>query len=208
MAKPISKQGKVSLSYETALKNSDKALLSLDKASKHAKKLAKHKKRAIAAILDLEAALEDAKSCKCSQKKAKKKKNAKKSAKKIVKNGVIHGLKEVQTDEIFMATAADIDEPLLSITSIENTLSEPKNGQADELHLISGVGPKLEELLHGLGIFHFEQIANWTKAEIDWVDDYLQFSGRIERDNWVKQAQALAIGGRDEYVRVFGKEPR
>ncbi len=41
----------------------------------------------------------------------------------------------------------------------------------------------------------------------NWVDGYLNFKGRIERDDWVKQAEALARGGVDEYVRVFGKKP-
>jgi len=45
-------------------------------------------------------------------------------------------------------------------------------------------------------------------AERDWVDGYLSFKGRIERDDWVRQAKALAKGGVDEYVRVFGKKPR
>ena len=83
-----------------------------------------------------------------------------------------------------------------------------KPSKVDDLKLISGVGPKLEGVLHGLGIYKFEQIAKWKKAERDWVDGYLKFKGRIERDDWVKQAKALAKGGRDEYVRVFGKEPR
>lgn len=78
----------------------------------------------------------------------------------------------------------------------------------DDLKLISGVGPKLEGTLNGLGIYKFAQIAKWAKAEIDWVDDYLSFKGRIERDDWIKQAGALAKGGVDEYVRVFGKKPR
>ncbi|MCP5084451.1 MAG: NADH-quinone oxidoreductase subunit NuoE [Alphaproteobacteria bacterium] len=78
----------------------------------------------------------------------------------------------------------------------------------DDLKMISGVGPKLEGTLNGLGIYKFAQVAKWTKAEIDWVDDYLSFKGRIERDDWIKQAGALAKGGVDEYVRVFGKKPR
>ena len=83
-----------------------------------------------------------------------------------------------------------------------------KPAQPDDLKLISGVGPKLEGVLNGLGIFTFAQVASWKKAERDWVDGYLKFKGRIDRDDWVKQAKALAKGGRDEYVRVFGKEPR
>ncbi|MDD9909817.1 MAG: NADH-quinone oxidoreductase subunit E [Ahrensia sp.] len=83
-----------------------------------------------------------------------------------------------------------------------------KPAQPDDLKMISGVGPKLEGVLNGLGIYKFEQIAKWKKAEREWVDGYLRFKGRIDRDDWVKQAKALAKGGRDEYVRVFGKEPR
>lgn len=86
-------------------------------------------------------------------------------------------------------------------------LMDPKGGIADDLKLISGIGPKLEELLNELGVYHFEQIAGWGRKQVKWVDDYLMFSGRIERDNWINQAAALARGGRDEYVRVFGKEP-
>lgn len=78
----------------------------------------------------------------------------------------------------------------------------------DDLKLISGVGPKLEKTLNDLGIYTYRQIAGWKKSERDWVDGYLKFKGRIERDDWVKQAKALAKGGEAEYVRVFGKKPR
>ena len=86
-------------------------------------------------------------------------------------------------------------------------LAKPE-GKADDLKMIAGVGPKLEKTLNKLGFWHFGQIAKWTKKDIAIVDDELSFKGRIERDDWVKQAKALAKGGRDEYVRVFGKEPR
>ena len=83
-----------------------------------------------------------------------------------------------------------------------------KPAEPDDLKLISGVGPKIETMLNGLGIWTFAQIASWSEVEQSWVDGYLRFRGRIERDDWVRQADALARGGRDEYVRVFGKEPR
>ena len=70
------------------------------------------------------------------------------------------------------------------------------------------MGPKLEARLNDLGVYTFAQIAAWKKAERDWADDHLSFKGRIERDDWVKQAKALAKGGVEEYVRVFGKKPR
>lgn len=67
-----------------------------------------------------------------------------------------------------------------------------KPERADDLKLVSGVGPKLEQVLNGLGVWTFAQVAGWTPEEIAWVDDYLAFSGRIERDGWLKQAAALA----------------
>ena len=53
-----------------------------------------------------------------------------------------------------------------------------------------------------------DQIAAWNAEQRAWVDSYLNFRGRIDRDEWVKQADALARGGEEEYVRVFGKKPR
>lgn len=67
-----------------------------------------------------------------------------------------------------------------------------KPAKADDLKLISGVGPKLESVLNGLGIWTFAQIAAWTPAEVAWVDDFLQFKGRIDRDSWLAQAKTLA----------------
>lgn len=82
-----------------------------------------------------------------------------------------------------------------------------KPAAVDDLKLISGVGPKIEATLHELGIFTYAQVASWKKAEREWVDGYLSFHGRIEREDWVKQAKALAKGGVEEYIRVFGKKP-
>jgi len=63
----------------------------------------------------------------------------------------------------------------------------------DDLKLISGVGPKLERMLNAQGIRTFEQVAAFTKADIARVDARLEnFRGRIERDNWMRQARRLA----------------
>lgn len=79
-------------------------------------------------------------------------------------------------------------------------LSGPREGQADDLKKIKGVGPKLEKLINELGFYHYDQIANWTEAEVAWVDDNLKgFKGRVSRDNWVDQAKILAEGGETEF---------
>jgi predicted flap endonuclease-1-like 5' DNA nuclease len=67
-----------------------------------------------------------------------------------------------------------------------------RGGQADDLKLIKGIGPQNEERLHALGIWHFSQIAAWTPENVAWVGTYLAFPGRIEREDWVAQAAALA----------------
>ncbi|MGI3184283.1 NADH-quinone oxidoreductase subunit NuoE [Nioella aestuarii] len=84
--------------------------------------------------------------------------------------------------------------PAADVAEVEpELLSAPREGrEADDLKKISGVGPKLEELLNSMGFWHFDQIAAWGPSEIAWVDARLKFKGRIERDNWVAQATELA----------------
>lgn len=64
--------------------------------------------------------------------------------------------------------------------------------KADDLQRIVGIGPKNEGLLHGLGIYYFHQIAAWDADNIVWVNSYLRFKGRIEREDWVGQAKVFA----------------
>ena len=69
------------------------------------------------------------------------------------------------------------------------------DGEPDDLKKIKGVGPKFEGDLNSKGVYYFRQIAAWTPADIKMIDDMLDsFSGRIERDEWVKQAKELAKG--------------
>ena len=74
------------------------------------------------------------------------------------------------------------------------TLPAP-NGKADDLTRIKGIGPKLSARLNDLGIYHFKQIANWSDTEALWVDDFLSFKGRVERERWISQARSLSANG-------------
>ena len=72
----------------------------------------------------------------------------------------------------------------------------PHDGDAaDDLKQITGIGPKLEQKLHALGIKRFADIAAWSAEDVARVDDQLNFRGRIDRDKWVEQAKALAAKG-------------
>jgi len=80
-------------------------------------------------------------------------------------------------------------------------LTAARDGQADDLKKIEGIGPALEKLCHELGIFHFDQIAQWGEAEIAWMDSNLKgFRGRVTRDKWVSQAKIIVTEGMDAFL--------
>ncbi|WP_051903885.1 hypothetical protein [Neorhizobium vignae] len=60
-----------------------------------------------------------------------------------------------------------------------------------DLKQISGIGPKLVEVLNGLGVTSLAEVAAWDEADIARFDKELGFEGRISRDDWVGQAKAL-----------------
>ena len=95
------------------------------------------------------------------------------------------------------AAAASGDAPQL--------YTSPTEGAADDLKLISGVGPKLEQTLNEMGIWYFKQVAVWGPSDIAWVDDRLRFKGRIERDDWMSQAKILAEGGETDFSSLKKK---
>ncbi|MGL4728969.1 MAG: hypothetical protein ACRCWO_09455 [Bosea sp. (in: a-proteobacteria)] len=88
-------------------------------------------------------------------------------------------------------------------------LAAPRGGKADDLKWIKGIGKQNEGRLHGLGIWHFDQIAAWTRENVEWVGSYLAFPGRIDREEWLKQAKALASGKETEFAKraKFGLVP-
>lgn len=78
-------------------------------------------------------------------------------------------------------------------------LMTARDNNADDLKRIRGIGPQNEGRLHGLGIWHFDQIAAWTPDNVRWVGSYLAFPGRIDREKWLEQAKVLADGGTTEF---------
>lgn len=106
-------------------------------------------------------------------------------------------------EEAAAATTANVAAPATSDDDSDGdgvaevqpiTLDGPRGGAADDLKRIKGVGPGLEKTLNELGIYHFDQIAAWGAAHVEWVDARLKFKGRITRDEWIDQAKTLASG--------------
>jgi hypothetical protein len=63
----------------------------------------------------------------------------------------------------------------------------------DDLQVIKGIGPFIEEKLNALGIYMFVQIARMTPKLEEEVNIAIEFfPGRVKRDEWVKQASELA----------------
>ncbi len=63
----------------------------------------------------------------------------------------------------------------------------------DDLMQISGIGQVLSATLNReLGVYKFSQIAAWTEKDIEKVEEFLKFSGRVQRENWISQAKELA----------------
>jgi predicted flap endonuclease-1-like 5' DNA nuclease len=69
------------------------------------------------------------------------------------------------------------------------------SGAPDDFTLIDGVSPLQQSTLNSLGIYHFDQIAAWTPANVAWIDRYLRLRGRIGEEEWVEQAAELAEHG-------------
>jgi len=84
----------------------------------------------------------------------------------------------------------------------------PAGVAADDLKLISGVGLVLERNMNTVGITTWAQVAKLTPDQIAAVEGELGFKGRVTRDKWLEQADALATGGVAEYIKRFGKDPR
>lgn len=85
------------------------------------------------------------------------------------------------------APAAEIDEANLELGQVYDSAPD----QIDDLKVISGVGPAIEEKLHSFGVYKYEQVANWNAENVASFDQLLSFKGRIERDNWLQQAKDL-----------------
>ena len=102
----------------------------------------------------------------------------------------------------YSAAPAEPAAPAAAQGSQPQGLSAARDGGADDLKQIKGVGPKSEQLLNTMGFYHFDQIAGWGADEVAWVDDNLKgFKGRVSRDNWVEQARTLAAGGETEFSK-------
>ena len=77
----------------------------------------------------------------------------------------------------------------------------PKKLVPDNLQKIKGIGAQNEGRLNKVGVMTFAQIAKWTVKQQEEMGVRLAFPGRIEREEWVKQAAVLAKGGQTDFAK-------
>ncbi|MUU79259.1 NrfD/PsrC family molybdoenzyme membrane anchor subunit [Winogradskyella endarachnes] len=101
----------------------------------------------------------------------------------------------------FKSTAIIADKPKALPSNDEEKLNslfegigkfDPATQTADDLKIVNGIGPKMEEVLNSIGIYTFLQVSKMTKKEYDLLDSITgSFPGRAERDDWSGQAKNL-----------------
>ena len=87
---------------------------------------------------------------------------------------------------------ASTEEKANAVGARPTGLDAPREGKADDLTRVKGIGKINEDRLNDLGVYHFDQIASWGRPEVRWVTTYLAFPGRIDREDWLGQAAELA----------------
>ena len=88
-----------------------------------------------------------------------------------------------------------------TVVRTDATVPTGKTQGADDLRRIQGIDGGIAERLNGIGITRFAEIAKWQQADVQRAGETLGVRGRVERENWVEQAQILASGGDTSYSR-------
>ncbi|QYZ71026.1 NADH-quinone oxidoreductase subunit E [Neotabrizicola shimadae] len=110
-------------------------------------------------------------------------------------------LAEVPATEAPAKAPAKPAAPANMVGTKPKALGRARRFQPDDLKVIEGIGPKMEEALNGMGYFHYDQIASWTPEEVAWIDENLpSFKGRASRDRWVAQAKLILEVGVEEFL--------
>src|SRR5690606_19019037 len=93
-----------------------------------------------------------------------------------------------------LLTTVRISDVLVARPKPSKKAAPKKEAVADDVSLISGVGPVLKDKLAEAGITSLKQIATLKKKDVAKLDEELSLGGRIEREEWVAQAKELMAG--------------
>jgi len=120
-----------------------------------------------------------------------------------IKPKIVEVVKETQSKMADISPSQNIAErtstQYVRYTKNKRILNFEKIGTAnkkerDDLTKIDGIGPYIEEKLNEIGIFTYNQISKLQDSDIRTITELIEFfPGRIERDNWVGQANAIKV---------------
>ena len=77
-----------------------------------------------------------------------------------------------------------------------------QKGEAEDLTQINGIDDDMKARLKQLNCIKLEQIANFSDEDIANVDENLQLDGRIEKEDWVGQAQSIIAAASAEQAKA------
>lgn len=107
---------------------------------------------------------------------------------------------EIEEPEADEPEQAEAPVPSVPLIAPKPVIRQPIEG-GDDFQRIRAIDADLEQRLKHEGIDSFEHIAAWGAADVKRVSGLLDIPGRIDREQWVEQAQILAKGGETYYSR-------
>ncbi len=111
----------------------------------------------------------------------------------------------VSAQQVASVVPARPDLPAASSTSGPASVAAPIAAAAisatDDLTRIRSIDPVVSARLIELGVGRYRDVAAWLPGDVARISKALGFSGRIEQENWIEQAQILARGGETAYAR-------
>lgn len=133
--------------------------------------------------------------------------NTNKSTYKEEKNSTKENIEEHEAIEVentteVKKTKTSVNPIFRKNSSVDNKpliLSSPRQKGKDNLKKIKGIDSSIENKLNKLGIFHFDQIANWSNKNCDWIEEFMHLSGCVKKFQWVEQAKILELGKETVY---------
>ncbi len=94
---------------------------------------------------------------------------------------------------------------VLSGQGRESAAGAAQAAGTDDLQEISRIDATIADVLHEAGVTQFSQIAAWSASEVEQVNTHLGVRGRVQKENWIEQAQILAAGGKTIYAHARGQ---
>lgn len=101
------------------------------------------------------------------------------------------------------APAAIAPEPQTApVTSPRAAAAAGEPTAPQDLKRIAAIDAATEAALNQLGIYHYDQISRWRRADVERIAQALAIKRqRISRENWIEQAQMLATGAQTHFAQ-------